>query len=111
MSAADAPRGTDWSLVAADDRIAADPGLFATTTAALRGLGRCSVTGAGPAGTGRRAVDLGCSLRGGGAASLTITCEEQADRTWRVVSVEGPAIGWPAPRPTVGDGATTSSPP
>jgi hypothetical protein len=107
-----APRGTDWSVVAAKDAIVADPALFATTADALGGLGgRCEIVRVDPAGSVRRAVDLACALGGGGTASLTITTEEQADRTWRVVSVEGPGIGWPARRPAAGDGVTTSPPP
>jgi len=62
-------------------------------------------------GVHRVAVDLEVSLAGGGSAAISIQAEEQADGTWRVVSVLGPGVDWP-PRPASRNaGATTSAPP
>jgi len=113
MASATEIRRADWAAVAASERIDADPALFATTMAALGAMGtRCRVTGTAPAGGGtRRDADLTCSLPGGGTASLVIASEERPDGTWRVVSIEGPGIGWPSQRPGDGAGVTTSAPP
>lgn len=113
MAGAPPARAADWTVVAEKGRIDADPARFATTAAAIGRIGKsCDVVRVEKtASEKRRAVDLLCALDGGGKASLSVTAEELPDRTWRVVSVEGPGIGWPSPRPTDGEGLTTSAPP
>jgi hypothetical protein len=105
-------RDPDWSLVCAKETIDADPVHFAATASHVRELGAgCAVAGApAAAGRDREAVELACALAGGGKASLSLTAERRPDGTWRVVSIEGPGIGWPR-RATFGEGTTTSAPP
>ena len=57
----------------------------------------------------RVAVDIEADLRGGGSAIFGVQSRRQGDGTWRVVSVLGPGVEWPA-RSADRNGGTTTSP-
>lgn len=59
----------------------------------------------------RTAVDLEVALAGDGVARYRVQAERAPDGTWRVVSLDGPGIAWPAASAARDEGLSISAPP
>jgi hypothetical protein len=104
--------GDGWKSVIEENRLAEDPLGIRRTADALKSLSNPEVLRVEPLDPLRRAaVDVACALPGGGRAHLVIQVERVPDGTWRVVSIEGPGVGWPQGRAPSGEGLSTSAPP
>ena len=86
-------------------------GALGDALAPLRETTRARILALEEIGPERTAVDLEVALVGEGSARYRVQAVREADGTWRVASLDGPGVAWPAANAARDEGLSTSAPP